>query len=279
MATESMVFQQEYEETRGTDRKNYDYTSVQTQYDPGYIHEEAGFQHTKRNENNSKDGAKYDYKPTALRLWFLLLAAAFLLGCIAAAEYALRTEPSASQVYQNTTFSRRGGPAVPAKGWLGAAWGNNLAPDGMPRARGMARMDRVDLRVVERVPGSTNYMPSGLTTVRVTRAPVTSRQSQTKEISTSVTVTTERVVSVTVTLPAATSNVGEPGTTTGKVHLAVRRVRISCLIQNYNRYVAVGNFSAAYQPYPSPGDYTDNFGGQYNHHTRNHNPDFRHDDR
>lgn len=225
MATESIAFQQEYEETPGKRKTKYDYTSVQTQYDPGYT--EAGFEHPKRN-TESKAGVKYNYKPTALRPWFLLLAAAFLLGCVVVAEYALRNEPSVSEIYQNTTLSRRKGSTVPAKGWLGAAWGNNLAPDGMPRARGMARMDRGDLRVVERVPGSTNFMPSGLTwtTVKTARIPGNSaQQSQTKEVSTSITVTTERVVSVTITPPADTSNIEESRTTTtGKVHPPSREI-------------------------------------------------------
>lgn len=215
MATESIAFQQEYEETPGKQKTKYDYTSVQTQYDPGYT--EAGFEHPKRNQE-TKAGVKYNYKPTALRPWFLIFAAVFLLGCVVVAEYALRNEPSASQLYENTTLSRRNSLAVPAKGWLGAAWGNNLAPDGLPRARGMARMDRGDLRVVERVPASSMFAPSGLTTVRTVRLPGSSaQQSQTKEISTSVTVTTERVVLVTITPPADTSNIEESRTTTGKV--------------------------------------------------------------
>lgn len=197
----------------------YDYVSVQTHYDPGQSQRNE-LEETK-DDGRARAEASYNYKPTALRTWFLLFVTAFLLGCVAVAEYALRNEPSALQVYKNETsgLSNRDLPMVPAKVWLGAALGNNLGPDGMPRAKGLPRMERGDIRVgpdhlVERVPGSTAFMPTGLTT----RTAISSRVlaiSRTKEISTSRTLTTEKTVLVTITPPAETSKDLAP-TSTGK---------------------------------------------------------------
>lgn len=209
MAAEPTVFQV-FNETPGSRKTKYDYTSVQTLYDPGKAQSDHG---RREQKSRAKTEANYNYKPTALRTWFLLFVVAFLLGCVAAAEYALRKEPSTSEVYKNTTssLSNRDSPSVAPKGWLGAAWGNNLAPDGKPRAQGLPRMDRGDFGLVERVPGSNAFMPTGLTTRTSRVMPM----SQTKEIPTSRTITTERTVLVTITPPAETSKDRKP-TSTGK---------------------------------------------------------------
>lgn len=177
-------------------KSNY-YVTVETCYDPGQLQGEV---ENFARKDEAKIEAKYNYRPTALRVWFLLFVTAFLLGCVVIVEYALRNEPSGSQVYKNATVSKRhNGLNVPAKGWLGPGVGNNLAPDGMPRPRGMPRLDREGPHagLVERVPFSGAYMPSGLTT----RTAVASNKphSQTTQVFTLETFTTESIVQVTIT--------------------------------------------------------------------------------
>lgn len=192
----------EYKKNSHRENFIYDYTSVPTCYDPGQVLDEPiKLDGAKR----LKAEATYNYKPTALRIWFLLLATTFLLVCIAVTEYVLETKPASSEVYRNRTsdLAGRDDLHVPSKGWIGGPWGSNLGPDGKPRARGLPLMDRgddADKRLFQRVPGSSNFMPSGITTRTAWQGP----SSQTREIPTSKTITTERPILVTITLPAET---------------------------------------------------------------------------
>lgn len=198
----------------------YDYSSVVgTEYDPGRVHltsHESPPQPLQPIEGKGPSRPTYNYKPTALRTWFLLLVAAFLLACIGVTEYAIRTEPSAAQLDKNATLARRGDSAAnsqPTKGWVGGPWGNNLAPNGVPRGMPRLSYDRPEL--VERIPSASAFMPSGVvvSTVRSAAptaapvpvpAPVTSRVPT--QVHTSKTITTDRVVTLTVPRPAPTTS-------------------------------------------------------------------------
>lgn len=178
-----------------TPNTSYNYGSIQTNYDPGRIHLQSD---CIQQSPTIKSQLTYNYKPTALRSWFLLSVAAFILGCIATTEYAIRTEPSATEVYHNSTLTTRNDIAVRVEEDLGpVSWNGRLSPRGMPR------LDRDEpVFLVRRKPSASNYMPPGLSTR--TNQPSFRPSSHTSDVSTLETITSESVVSWTVPVTPTT---------------------------------------------------------------------------
>lgn len=152
-----------------------------------------------------QSGPKYNYRPTALRSWFLLLVAAFSLACVALIEYSIRTELSANEVNKVLSNAKRRDVEAPMTAYQEQSRGNyRLSPKGMPHFP----YDKPDL--VERVPGSEAFMPSGQS--RFTQSP-TQVGSHTTEITTSEKIITEKIVTETIT-PTSTSDPPEKITAT-----------------------------------------------------------------
>lgn len=138
----------------GMSGKNGNYAAIQTEYDPRqeYICHDYSPQNFR-----SEPRPTYNYKPTALRSWFLIGVATFLIACVATTEYAIRSAPSAADVYNNTTLTARDDHIILVNEGPGPISQNRrLSPKGMPR------MERDETAVLHhRVPSSPGYFSLG----------------------------------------------------------------------------------------------------------------------
>lgn len=179
------------------------YVSISADHDPGQIHLQHDY-HSKQSPG-FKAGPVYNYKPTALRSWFLLSVAAYFLACVAITEYAIRMEPTAAEVYNNTTLTTRNDIIVSERAQLGPISQNRrLSPKGMPR---LGRDESSFL--FERVPSTGAFMPSGQSTL--TNQQSARPSSRTTVVSTFDTITTESLISITVPIPTPTDVKPAPG--------------------------------------------------------------------
>lgn len=166
------------------------YAPLQTQYDPGQMHlqSESPHQH-KFNRCN----ASYNYKPVALRTWFLSASAAFFLACVAVTEYAIRSEPTATNVYENGTLTARGEAGALAPEDPGPiSQFQRLSPKGMPQIH-----EEKQPILYPRVRDSSAYLSPGPSIV--TNYPSIRPSSRSTTLSSSETITTESVVKITIT--------------------------------------------------------------------------------
>lgn len=174
------------------------YGSIQTQYDAGQTQLQP--EYTRQNRTD-KSNASYNYKPLALRSWFLILSAAFFLACLAVIEYAIRSQPTATNVYKNDTLTARDDiDALPRADLGPVSQDQQFSPKGMPI------IHLHDSPVIEpRVPSPSAWASHGMS--RVTnhfsgsiRSSIRSTTVYSSEI-----ITTDSVVTVTTTEEVSTS--------------------------------------------------------------------------
>lgn len=174
------------------------YASIQTQYDPGQMHMQPEYT---RQHTISKSNTSYNYKPVALRSWFLIVSTAFLLACVAVTEYAIRSQPTATNVYKNDSLATRDATGARPREDPGP-----ISQDQQFSPKGMPRLHRDELPVLHpRVPTPPAWLSNGPSTV--TKHPSGSIRSGSRSItiSSSETIIGESVGTVTVTEKASTS--------------------------------------------------------------------------
>lgn len=174
------------------------YASIQTQYDPGQMHVQP--EYTRQNTIGEWNPS-YNYKPVALRIWFLIASAAFFLACVAVTEYAIQSQPTANNVYKNDTLTARDDiGALPREDPGPISQDQQFSPKGMPR------LDRYESPVLRpRVPSPSAWASNGPSTITKHPSGSTRSSARSTTISSFETVTRESVGTFTVTEKDSTS--------------------------------------------------------------------------
>lgn len=169
------------------------YAPLQTHYDPGQMHLQPEYT---RQDKLNRSNASYNYRPVAIKTWFLIASAAFFAACVAVTEYAIRSEPTATNVYENDTLTARDDMSSLVPGPISQS--RRLSPKGMPQ------IDREETLVLyARAPDPTAYLSLGPSIISNYQSMRPSSRSTT--LFSSETITTESVVKLTVTESASAS--------------------------------------------------------------------------
>lgn len=168
------------------------YASIQTQYDPGQMHVQPEYTQQK---TIGESTPSYNYKPVALRSWFLIASTAFFLACVAVTEYAIRSQPTSTNVYKNDTLTARDDiGALPRKYPGPISQDQQISPKGLPR------LHRFESPVLyARVPDPSVWASRGPSLVTKHSSGSIRSSFGSTTISSSETITRESVGTVTIT--------------------------------------------------------------------------------